>query len=315
MVGKVVLLTYVLVTCSPPLPAQTGSQDNPAIEQKKISSLPDDIEIHSDTMGVDFAPYLQRTTYVIRKNWHKQIPDTAKMKSGKVRIEFSIFKDGGLRGLFVSDSSGDPDLDQAAIAAITLSSPFSSLPVEFRGSHLRLTINFLYNLNPQRAGDTAQDLPPAPKSKQSLSPFSVPSGLILAKQSPRDDATDSDSASLHGVEILAPKDIKGYDFKMFLEQRLLRVIRQHWYAVIPGKAKVEKKKRESSRAAVVFSIQKDGTFTAVELVESTGDPELDSAVLEGVKSSAPVPLPTNFSGDSLKIKIAFYYNPPKNFHP
>src|SRR5262249_38652145 len=103
-------------------------------------------------------------------------------------------------------------------------------------------------------GSTTQESPVAPEPKQSLSPFSVPLGLNLNKQSLPNDAADPDFAALHEVEILAPKDIKSYDFRMWMEQRLLRVIKQHWYAVIPEKAKVRKKKRESSRAAVIFSI-------------------------------------------------------------
>ena len=52
------------------------------------------LEILSDTQGVDFGPYLQRILQDVRENWYRAIPESAEMKKGKLQIEFAITKDG-----------------------------------------------------------------------------------------------------------------------------------------------------------------------------------------------------------------------------
>ena len=57
------------------------------------------MEVLSDTMGVDFGPYLARVQHDARENWYRFIPDAARpplMKKGKVAIEFAILKDGSV---------------------------------------------------------------------------------------------------------------------------------------------------------------------------------------------------------------------------
>ena len=49
------------------------------------------LDVLSDTMGVDFGPYLARVLHDVRENWYRFIPDSARaplMKKGKVSIEF-----------------------------------------------------------------------------------------------------------------------------------------------------------------------------------------------------------------------------------
>lgn len=52
------------------------------------------IEILSDTQGVDFGPYLQRIGQVVRQNWYLLIPESAEQKNGKLAIEFAIARGG-----------------------------------------------------------------------------------------------------------------------------------------------------------------------------------------------------------------------------
>lgn len=111
------------------------------------SNLKGDVEILSDTMGVDFGPYLQRVLYTIRKNWVNLIPEGAYSKKGKLAIQFAILKDGSIRGMQRVLSSSDLVLDRAAWGGITNSDPLDRLPTEFKGEYLELRIIFLYNLN------------------------------------------------------------------------------------------------------------------------------------------------------------------------
>ena len=103
------------------------------------------LEILSDTMGVDFGPYLQRVLHDVKQNWYDAIPESAAMKHGNLIIEFAITKDGKVAGMKLVASSGDVPLDRAAWAGITGSDPFPALPSEFGGQYLALRFRFYYN--------------------------------------------------------------------------------------------------------------------------------------------------------------------------
>jgi TonB family protein len=103
------------------------------------------LEVLSDTMGVDFGPYLQRVLHDVRQNWYNAIPESAQWKKGKLAIEFAITKDGQVAGMKLVASSGDTPLDRAAWAGITGSDPFPPLPAEFGGQFLALRFIFFYN--------------------------------------------------------------------------------------------------------------------------------------------------------------------------
>ena len=103
------------------------------------------LEILSDTQGVDFGPYLQRILQDVKANWYNLIPESAQMKKGKLAIDFAIMKDGHVQGLVVRASSGDPALDRPAYGSITASDPFPPLPKEFNGPYLELRFRFYYN--------------------------------------------------------------------------------------------------------------------------------------------------------------------------
>ena len=110
------------------------------------------LDVLSDTMGVDFGPYLARVLHDVRENWYRIIPESARaplMKKGKVSIEFAILKDGQVAGLQIVGSSGDVALDRAAYGGITASKPFPPLPSEFGGQYLALRFHFYYN--PERS--------------------------------------------------------------------------------------------------------------------------------------------------------------------
>jgi TonB family protein len=105
------------------------------------------MEIVSDTLGVDFGPYMQRLHVVVQNRWDVLIPQVALppvMKKGTVVLEFSILKDGTVTGLKVISSSGDEALDRAAYGAI-LTGKLPQLPPNFTGDYLTLHAHFYYN--------------------------------------------------------------------------------------------------------------------------------------------------------------------------
>jgi TonB family protein len=125
-----------------------GGGDYGLGQGRQASKAVGELDVLSDTMGVDFGPYLQRVLHDVRMNWYNLIPEAARaplMKKGKVSIEFAILKDGRIAGMTLSSTSGDVSLDRAAWGGITASSPFPPLPAEFRGDYLALRFHFYYN--------------------------------------------------------------------------------------------------------------------------------------------------------------------------
>jgi TonB family protein len=106
------------------------------------------LEILSDTMGVDFGPYMQRLKVTVQNHWDPLIPESAMppmMKKGTLVIEFAITKDGKVIGMKLIQSSGDVALDRAAWGAITGAIPLNPLPNAFAGEYLLIRARFYYN--------------------------------------------------------------------------------------------------------------------------------------------------------------------------
>ena len=107
-----------------------------------------EMDILSDTAGVNISSYLNRILQNVRGNWYNLIPEVARapiMKKGKVTIQFVIRKDGRIDGLQLVSPSGDIALDRAAWGGITASDPFQPLPSEYAGQYLALRFHFYYN--------------------------------------------------------------------------------------------------------------------------------------------------------------------------
>lgn len=125
-----------------------GEAGDYGLGQRSGAKVMDQMEVLTDTMGVDFGPYLARVLQEVKANWYRIIPDSAMppiMKKGKLAIEFVILKDGSVSSMQLDASSGDVALDRAAWGGITASNPFPPLPREFRGQNLGLRFYFFYN--------------------------------------------------------------------------------------------------------------------------------------------------------------------------
>ncbi len=106
------------------------------------------VEVLSDTMGVDFGPYLRQVIQATQSSWDLLIPEAARpplLKKGKVAIQFIITPDGSIKQMQLVLPSGDVSLDRAAWGGITGAGPFPPLPKKFKGPYLALRFYFLYN--------------------------------------------------------------------------------------------------------------------------------------------------------------------------
>jgi TonB family protein len=143
-------------------------------------------EILTDTMGVDFGPYLIQIMKTVRQNWYAVMPPSVYppiKKQGKVSIEFGVLKDGKVDGMKVHVPSFDVALNRAAWASITASNPFPPLPKEFPGQLLGLRFYFFYNLSP--------DIGISPISISPSADVRVPAGSTLQFSASGKGTTDT----------------------------------------------------------------------------------------------------------------------------
>ncbi len=116
--------------------------------------------------------------------------------------------------------------------------------------------------------------------------------------------TGQRSRQLGPLEILS--DTQGVDFGPYL-QRILQVVKQNWYILIPESAEMKK-----GKLAIEFAITKDGQVTDLRLVTSSGDVALDRPAWGSITNSNPFPpLPNDFKGPYLALRFRYYYNPDK----
>ncbi|HEY0264147.1 MAG TPA: TonB C-terminal domain-containing protein [Granulicella sp.] len=109
------------------------------------------VDILSDTMGVNFNPYLNKIMRQIYNTWIPLIPEEARPplnKQGATQIRFTILPNGRIGGMVLEGSTHDDALNRAAWGSITGVGQFPPLPSEFHGPNLELRIHYLVNMKP-----------------------------------------------------------------------------------------------------------------------------------------------------------------------
>jgi TonB family protein len=108
----------------------------------------------------------------------------------------------------------------------------------------------------------------------------------------------------NGVSILTPTE--GVDFNSYIN-RLLAKLKQNWIAVMPESFYLGDK----GIVAISFRINKDGSFSAdsLSIDRTSGKEPLDTAAASAIRATSPFePLPPQFKGPNLDLRIGFYYN-------
>lgn len=103
------------------------------------------VEVLSDTLGVDFGPYVKRILRMIYNSWVPQIPEETRPplnKEGSTLIRFTIGKDGIVTAMHLDASTHDQAIDRAAWGGIQGVGQFPALPANFKGPNLELRIQF-----------------------------------------------------------------------------------------------------------------------------------------------------------------------------
>jgi TonB family protein len=108
------------------------------------------VDVLSDTQGLDLTPYLRLNTHFIQHNWRKLTTTDVIGSSHSLNdlvLEFTVSRDGSLNDAKLAQPSGDSALDQAALDALRRSSPFQELPSDYAGQSLALRVRLHYDPN------------------------------------------------------------------------------------------------------------------------------------------------------------------------
>ena len=177
--------------------------------------------------------------------------------------------------------------------------------------------------NPQSAMNNfpQQRVQPPPQEEQPApNPFRTPSsaGDVIA-QAARNTRVGNHGGGGSGYGLgpvdrnanVGPFDIlsdtQGVDFGPYLS-RALQSIKANWYTLIPEEARPPLLKH--GKVAIRFLITSNGTVAGMFIEAPSGDIPLDRAAFGGIKASDPFsPLPHQFHGPYLALRITFFYNP------
>jgi TonB family protein len=304
---KIATLAVLAVLLAVGTPAQQAPDGKPV---GGIASTPNhasakvDVEILTDTKGVDFGPYLANVLSQLRVKWYGLIPDAArssKLKPGKSAIQFVISRNGTIDDIKVISSAGDESLDKMAVEAVKSAAPFPDLSSTFEGSSVAVRGTFTYNpllsfMSILSPGDLTQQATRAVAAH--------PSGTYGPDPSIPPRSAESIPP---GVEVLS--DTQGVDFSKYIYSAF-NAVRGHWYVLIPNAAKAPAMK--SGVTKVEFAILRDGSILGIKIVQSSGDGSLDQAAWGAIAARGNfVELPLTFKGQVLRLRFTFQYNPQK----
>jgi len=109
-----------------------------------------------------------------------------------------------------------------------------------------------------------------------------------------------------GAEVLS--DTQGVDFGPYI-RRILNDIRRNWIPLIPEEARPPLNKQ--GETLIRFTILPDGRIAAMNLDGSSQDTAIDRACWGGITGVGQFPpLPANFKGPSLELRVDFLTNKP-----
>ncbi len=113
------------------------------------------------------------------------------------------------------------------------------------------------------------------------------------------------NATMGPFDILS--DTQGVDFGPYLS-RVIQSIKINWYTLIPEEARAPLLKH--GKVAIRFLITPTGKVAGMFVESPSGDVPLDRAAYGGITASDPFsPLPHEFTGPYLALRITFFYNP------
>jgi TonB C terminal len=166
-------------------------------------------------------------------------------------------------------------------------------------SHLDLG---LHNASPGKA--MQNDLQDAIKRAPGGGTYSSDSGVVSGGGGRGGRGGGGAQGQTGNVTILTPTE--GVDFQSYIN-RLLAKLKQNWITVMPESFYLGDK----GIVAISFRINRDGSFPAesLSLDHTSGKEPLDTAAASAIRATSPFePLPPQFKGPFIDLRIGFYYN-------
>ena len=131
--------------------------------------------------------------------------------------------------------------------------------------------------------------------------------LVTAAAQDKPETNKGHDAASESNDVSILSDTGGIDLGPYLKD-FTRKVRENWLKYIPEEARLPTKKKGTS--VIEFAIQKDGTFRGMKLASPSGSIALDRAAWAAITSSDPAdPLPKEFKGEYLTLRLRFLYNP------
>lgn len=134
-----------------------------------------------------------------------------------------------------------------------------------------------------------------------------PSGAVAASQDAKDGPAQAIPGAQMSVDILS--DTQGVDFNPYFA-RTLKTIAKSWTALLPDETRPPYNLLQGE-AIIRFTINPDGKISAMHLDPNSQQVKLDRAAWAAITSIGQFPpLPPNFSGPNLELRIHFRVNEP-----
>ncbi|HUA15777.1 MAG TPA: TonB family protein [Verrucomicrobiae bacterium] len=118
--------------------------------------------------SADLPEYTRVMQANVYRTWHSLVPADAWMKRACAVVDFTIRPDGGISALKIPRSTGDLQLDRAALGGIVSGSPFASTPA---GCDRGINVRFRIYYNP---GSAHRAIPTASPANRATAPDDEP---------------------------------------------------------------------------------------------------------------------------------------------
>jgi TonB family protein len=177
----------------------------------------------------------------------------------------------------------------------------------------------LENVNPPPQGSPNQGKPlrgllvPNPSVESAVRELTKNGGAAGGRQSVGDLGLDTGvgmginlppSAGQPHSNLELRSDPQGVDFRPYMQQ-VLAAVRRNWFAVYPEAARLGQR----GEVVLEFGIARGGVVTKVIFSSESGAKALDQSAVAAISASNPLPpLPTDFKGDRIVLRMTFMYN-------
>jgi periplasmic protein TonB len=149
----------LLVESSPEAqPGPTDEDDNLELKGPKR----DELWITPDTRESVVAPYLDHWRSKVERIGTVNFPRAARRTGvrNNPTLQVALAADGSIQEAVIETSSGDPELDQAALATLKLASPFDPFPPELAAKYRSLHFEYVWQFSGGRGnGGTLSTAP------------------------------------------------------------------------------------------------------------------------------------------------------------